>query len=146
MSWITITTGDVQTRLTGPEMDAFRTAATAFGQVDPLPEIIAQVVDEIRGYIAACSENRLGAAGTIPPRLLATAINIIRYRYATRLPGMSSLIDPLRVAEYNDALRLLQQVAACDFSIEDPDGRDGSATPMVSGRAPQFSRQQQDGI
>ena len=149
MSWITITEDDVKTRLTGAELSAFRTAALAAGQTDPLPEVIAQVTDEVRGYIAACPRNSLGAAGTIPKRLLGAALNIIRYRVATRLPSMKALIDGLREGEYKDALTLLRQVAACDYAIEDPTASDEqgvSVRPMIKSRRRQFSRAQQEGV
>ncbi|MDR1304469.1 MAG: DUF1320 family protein [Verrucomicrobiales bacterium] len=148
MNWITITETAVQTRLTGAELNAFRTAAMAVGQGDPLPEVIAQVTDQVRGYVAACPNNALGATGTIPKRLLASALDIIRYRVATRLPQMAGLIDALREGEYKDALTLLRAVAACNYAIEDPaaDGDDtGGGTVEVVNRPPRVAAKSQLG-
>lgn len=149
MSWITITEEDVKTRLAGAELTAFKTAALSPGQSNPLPEIISQVTDEIRGYVAACAHNTLDAAGTVPPRLLAPALNMIRYRLATRLPGMKGLIDELRQKEYNDALAVLKDVAACRFAVEDPDGdatSTTSPTPDIVVPTRRFDRCSQEGI
>jgi hypothetical protein len=115
-----------------------------------LPKIWASVVDEIRGYVAACGSNTLGPAGTLPPRLIAAALAIFRHRAATRLPGMSGLIDDLRQREYDDALRQLRDVAACRFAVEEPAGdatsSGGGASPLLAQRPSHFGRQAEDGI
>ena len=118
MSWLTITSDAVKTRLTGAEVSALQTSSLAEGQTDPLPEIVSQVCDEVRGYISAsgCS---LGAAGTIPQKLLSATLAIIRYRLCTRLP-VKSLLTDARVEENNAAIRLLEQVAARKFLVEEP--------------------------
>ncbi|MDR1305697.1 MAG: DUF1320 family protein [Verrucomicrobiales bacterium] len=151
MSWLTLTTDDVLTRLAAPELDAFRTAATAPGQADPLTEIIASVCDRVRGYVAACARNRLGPAGTIPARLVGPALAVIRYEAATRLPRMGKLIDQLRVTEYEKALQLFRDVAACDYAVEDPADVDGTQSagavrPVSHRRRLEFDRRAQDGI
>lgn len=119
MAWSTLTSSDVKTRLTGAELAALQTAALAAGQTDPLPDILAQVTSEARGYIAANPKNSLGAAGTLPSKLLSAALAIIRYRLATRLP-VKSLLTEDRVKENEQAIRLLEQVAADKFAVEDP--------------------------
>jgi len=129
MSWITITESNVQTKLAGAELTALKSFALASGQTSPLTEIIEQVVDEIRGYVAACARNTLGVAGTIPAKLLSAALAMIRYRLATRLPIKSLLTDD-RVKENEAAIRLLEQVAACKFAIEDPVSGDRSGVSV----------------
>jgi hypothetical protein len=149
--WIAITENDVKTRLAGDELEAFMTAALAPEQGNPLPEIIASVTDRVRGYVAACARNKLGAAGTIPARLLGPALAVIRFELGNRLPGMKDLIDSLREKEYDNALRLFDRVAACDFMIEDPaaatDAGSAGVRPWVSRRRhAQFDRRHQDGL
>lgn len=119
MSWITLAESDVQARLAGAELTALKTAALASGQTNPLTPIIAQVIQEVRGYVAACGNNRLGEGSTIPQELENDALAIIRYRLATRLP-VSSLLNDARKEEYRDALRKLERVADCRFRIEQP--------------------------
>ena len=119
MSWITLTESDVLTRLSGPELSALKTAALGAGQGNPLPEVIAQVVREVRGHVAACDRNRLGEGQTIPDELLGAALNRIRYELVTRLPVASLLTDARREAN-RDATALLGRVAACQFAIVAP--------------------------
>jgi phage gp36-like protein len=119
MSWITITSTDVQTRLTGVELSALQKVALAPGQPDPLDDVISKVVDEVRGYIAANPKNTLGGADTVPQKLLSASLAIIRYRLATRLPVKSILTED-RVKENADAIRLLERVADGKFAVEDP--------------------------
>jgi glycerate-2-kinase len=131
MAWITLDETNVQTRLTGPELSALKSAALAPGQVNPLPEIIAKVIQEVRGRVAACQLNRIGAGSTIPDELTESALAIIRYRLLTRLP-VASLLTDARREEYRDALRLLADVAASHFRIEQPST---PTTQIISGPA-----------
>ena len=135
MSWISITSSDVKVKLTGAELAALQSAALASGQSDPLPDIISQVSDEVRGYIAANRSNTLGAAGTIPQKLLSAALSIIRYRLATRLP-VKSLLTEDRVKENEQAIRLLEQVAADKFAIEDPVSGETSGVSIEQASTP----------
>lgn len=126
--WITLTEEDILTRLAGAELAAYRTAAKAVGQDDPLPEVLSAVTDEVRGYVAGCSANRLGDAGTLPGRLKSAALDLARYRLTTRLPVR---ISDARQREYENAIRLLEQVARCHFAVEDPVSGDESPGPTV---------------
>ena len=118
MAWNTITTDDIKSRLAGAELNALQTAALADGQTDPTPEIVNQVIDEVRGYIAAAGVT-LGTEGTIPSKLKVATLNLIRYRLCSRLP-VASLLTEARIKEYDDAVRLLEQVAAKKFAVEEP--------------------------
>ena len=120
MSWITLTEAQVLTKLSAPELAALKTAATAPGQTDPLPEILAQVVREVRGHVAGCDRNTLGPADTIPDELLGAALNRVRYELATRLP-VASLLTEARKESNRDALTLLQRVASCQFALVQPE-------------------------
>lgn len=150
MSWQTITATEVQTRLSGPELSALRTAALATGQTDPLTDIIAQAIDLVRGHVAACKRNTLGVAGTVPATLIATTIDIIRYRLATRLPA-AAILTQVRQQEYKDALALLSQVAACKFVLEEPttpstELLSSGPAPATTDRPRNFTPSLQDGI
>lgn len=120
MSWIVITEAAVRSTLAAAELSALRTVQLAAGQADPLAEIIARTVDEVRGYVAAYSQNRLGADGTIPAELESAALALVRYRLATRLP-IKTLLTDARKDEQRDALTLLRDVAGGRFAIVPPD-------------------------
>jgi phage gp36-like protein len=122
MSWAALTADEIKTRLSGPELAALQTAALATGQTDPLPDVLLQVTDEIRGYIAA--RNDLGPSGTLPSQVRAAAIAIVRWRLAGRLSlgtAGSMLQGEARKKEYEDALQLLKDIAAGKFAVEQPD-------------------------
>jgi phage gp36-like protein len=124
MSWIVITEAAVRSTLAAAELSALRTVQLAAGQADPLAEIIERTVDEVRGYVAAHPQNRLGADGTIPAELESAALALVRYRLATRLP-IKTLLTDARKDEQRDALTLLRDVAGGRFAIVPPD--DGGA-------------------
>lgn len=145
--WITPTEADLLTVLSGPELDAYRNAAKAAGQADPVAPTIAQVTALVRGYVGAFSRNRLGASGTIPEKLLAPALDLLALRLPQRVR-----INPNEARKTNAmaALKLLEQVASGHFDIEEPSTTDdeSSATapkPTISARAPQYRASQQEG-
>ncbi|HTG44938.1 MAG TPA: phage protein Gp36 family protein [Verrucomicrobiae bacterium] len=124
MAWAALTATEVKTRLSGPELTALQSSALASGQADPLPDVIAQVTDEIRGYIAAASRNTLGAAGTLPPQVRSAALAIVRWRLGGRLAvgSVGSMMQgESRRKEYEDALGLLKDIAASRFAVEQPE-------------------------
>lgn len=150
MSWITLSEADVITKLSGPEIAAMKTAALQALQVNPLPEVIRQVVLEIRGYVAACERNTLGAGQTIPDELLGAAISRIRFELATRLPVTSLLTEDRRSANA-DALQRLRDVARCDFGIVQPEipaeeQAGGPAVEVTSTTTRRYTRDQLKGL
>lgn len=114
--WIPITTDDVKTRLTGAEFAAYTGRALAAGQVDPLPDITAQVVREVRGHVAGGS-NTVGDGLTIPDELLAAAVDMIVFRLATRL-GIAVKDD--RKTANDQAKTLMGQVGRGEFKVAAP--------------------------
>lgn len=113
MSWITLASADVLAQFSAAE----KTAYDAVSGADKLPDIIVSVSNQVRGYAAV--KNTLGAAGTIPDSLEGVAIAIIRFRFLNGLPSKTLLTDDRRT-EYNDALKVLQDVAAGKFIIDNP--------------------------
>ncbi len=132
MSWISLTEAHVLTKLSAPELAALKTAAIGAAQADPLPEVVAQVVREVRGYVAGCDKNTLGPASTIPDELQGAALNRIRYELATRLP-VASLLTDARKESNRDALTLLQRAASCNFAIVPPETAGEQAQAPLTG-------------
>lgn len=150
MAWITITEDDVVTKLSGPENSALKTAALKSAQTNPLTEVIEQIVLEVRGHVAACERNTLGAGATIPDELLGAAINRIRFELATRLP-VSSLLNEDRKEANRQAIALLQRVAECKFLVVQPeeaaeDQAGGPAVEVVDETCRRFKRNQMEGL
>lgn len=149
--WVELTEDDVLTRLAGAEVTALKTAALADGQESPLPEILAGVVREVRGRVAARASNTLGDGDTIPDELLHHALAIVRYRLCTRLPGMKALLDERRLREYEDAVAALRDVADGKFAIELPatpsdEQVAGPAAQLIESRDRKATRARMEGL
>lgn len=120
MAWIVLTADELLRSLTGPEKAAVSSAALGAGQSDPVPTIIEDVVNEVRGYIAANSHNVLGISGTIPEKLKIATLSRARYEALTRLPIGRSILTEDRVKANEAARTLLRDVAAGRFQVEEP--------------------------
>ena len=146
--WITLQPDDLASRLAAAEYAALQTAAVgAYGNT--IPNVLNDVIAEVRGRVAACKSNQLGPEGTIPEELKATALAIARWRCLSRLPGMKSMQDEARRVEYSDALALLADVAKCAFAITQPtapiEADTGGTTPSIGTKCLKFSRHDQNG-
>lgn len=118
MAWRSITTDDVLQTLAGAEMTALQTAAKASGQSDPLPGVIADIVNEVRGYIAA-GQFDLGPDGTVPDQLRRATLIMIRTAAASRLP-VKSFSTPQREKEQEESLQRVRDAAKRLFMVESP--------------------------
>lgn len=148
MSWITITDADLLRVLAGPELEGYRAAALATAQPDPVAETIAEVTQLIRGKVAACERNRLGAGNTIPQELKVAALDILAVRIPMRAAGTNPTNSRKEAMEA--AMKLLDDTAACKFAIEAPatvsDQVISSPSPTFSARPKHFTREQQEGL
>ena len=118
MPWLIPTETDLLARLSGPELSAYRAAALKAGQADPVAQILAGVVAEVRGYVAGFKSNSLGPDGTIPDTLLDAAMALVVARLPTRLPVT---LTEARVDAKRDALALLSKVADGKFFVAAPE-------------------------
>lgn len=116
MAWTTPTADNVNARFTDTEREVF--SGFNAESLDPLPEVIAQCVSEIRGYVAGCASNVVGPDGMIPERLMGALVSMVRYRLIVRLPTATPAFVEQRRREYEDALSLLDKVAACKFAVD----------------------------
>jgi|SRR5579871_1281879 len=147
MAWIIPAESDLLTTLSETELAAYRAAALAGGQADPVAPTLAQVVDLVRGYVGAFRPNTLGAAGTIPQKLLAPAIDLAAVRMAQRV-GVPP--KEVRQAAASAAIRLLERVAAGEFNIEEPDvvsnETPSAPTPTIQARPRRYGWREEEGV
>ena len=145
--WITPAESDLLTTLSETELATYRAAALAAGQADPVAPTLAQVTDLVRGYVGAYKPNTLGLPGTIPQKLLAPAIDLAAVRIPQRV-GVPP--KDVRQAAADRAVRLLEQVAAGTFNIEEPDSPTTETTaapaPTISARGARFTRCDEEGL
>jgi hypothetical protein len=147
MAWITPAESDLLTAFSETELATYRAAATASGQADPVAPTLAQVADLVRGYVGAYKPNTLGPPGTIPQKLLAPALDLACVRLPQRV-GVAP--KDVRQAAADRAVRLLEQVAAGIFNIEEPDVAASETTeaprPSIVARRRHFSPGQEEGL
>lgn len=147
MAWTSLTSATVKPRLSATELSALQSSGLPDGVTDALADLVTQVVDEVRGYVQAGGFN-LGAAGTLPSRLVSAATAIIRFRLGTRFP-LKMLDTEARQREYDDAIKLLDRVAAGKFAVEEPTTGDtessGGPGPSLTDKTLTFNRDNQDG-
>jgi len=118
MAWRALVEDDILLLISGSELASLRAAALQAEQVDPVQPTIDATMDLARGYIGSCSENTLGDAGTIPDRLITTVAMIVVCDIVVRVPGY--FLDEDRQDKRDAAIKVLEQVAGCNFAIEDP--------------------------
>jgi phage gp36-like protein len=152
MSWITLTETDLKGLLAGAEYTAIQSAALATAQADPVPQAVIDAIELTRSKVAGCLNNYLGdeASGEVIPKECRNAcLNLARYYACSRVPA--GLINPERRKEYEDALKYLDQVAACSVRIELPQVPttqriSGPAMQLVSSTRERASRHQTRGL
>ncbi len=129
MAWIPLNENDVYDRLSAPEVSALKSAAIKSGQKDVIQTIINMVVQEWRGALRRY--HTLNKGLTIPEELEVHVLADIRYRLFTRLPGMKTLLDELRVEEWKEARRIFRELKNMVF--EDPEDPEADNTVPNTG-------------
>jgi len=134
--WIPLTAQTLLSRVTASEASALARAAVASGQTDALAEIAALVAAEWRGGLRRVTvvDSR---DGYVPDEILPHVLADLRYRAFTRLPGMSGLLDDLRVKEWERANHVRDNlvkvsVAAPDAAYAEAAGSSGKPGPAIA--------------
>lgn len=150
MAWITITEADLLTQISGAELSSIRAAVLGSGQADPVASTITQTVRYVRGRVAACADNQVGPAGTIPDELLSQALAIIVLEFMRRPGGLQVDPEGARMRAGENAERILRDVAACNVVLEQPDTPSSEVlavqTPSFVGRDAAYGRELEEGI
>lgn len=116
--WREITESDVLGVLNALEAAAYQSAAAGAGQ-DVLSDVIGQVVNHCRGYIADNRENKLAEGLTLPERCLRPALHLIRKDLLTRL---DLDLSEDRRKDASEAIRFFERVGEGKISVEQPTG------------------------
>lgn len=150
-SWTTIDRTLVLQRMTVTERDTVGTVddpKDADGNaVDVLKQTIDSTVAEIRNAIETCEKNTIdySRTDTIPKSLVAVALALITYRYASRALAQPILVQDARYQEYARALSTLDKLRTCEILAENPfTGTvqdSSSAVSVASERRTRFSRE-----
>lgn len=124
MSWIALTSAHLQRKLSAAEWTSITTTQLTDGVTGPevVADEIAATVRMVVGFVSANRQNVVGPAGTIPDELEDQALSILRHKVFSRLPGLAKrFLDEGRVREYEDAMRILRDVAMGRFLVASPE-------------------------
>lgn len=124
--WREITENDVLAVLSAPETAAYQAAARGRGQ-SVLADIIEQVVNHCRGYIADNPANQLAAGITLPDRVTRSAAHLIRKDLLTRL---NLEVSEDRRKDAAEATRFFERVADGKVQVEQPTGATDDSGPQ----------------
>ncbi|MES2597185.1 MAG: phage protein Gp36 family protein [Verrucomicrobiota bacterium] len=118
--WFTPSEDTIKTRISGPELNALKSAARAQGlNTDTIiTAALSRIVQMIRGYVG--SKHTLGAEGTIPDELESALGALWLVEFITRIPASGKLLDEARRKAAEDAMTLLKDVASGRFAIVPP--------------------------
>jgi hypothetical protein len=131
MKWITVTEDDLLSALTQKEREAFGTVSTSPARGDRVPQILEDLVAEVRGYIGTCTQNQLSQdEALIPKSMRAQMLAIARFRLLITIPNYQP--GDARKVEYENAGKYFAQVAICKIRPEPPD--DAVANPVPNER------------
>ena len=115
MSWITPSVTDVTKGLSVLERTAYEEIVLADGATDPLPELLANAANDVRGYLAG-AKYAMGADGTIPAQTLAACVAIATVALCSQL-GIE--VKEVRLSQQKYAVAYLTKVSRREVIIEE---------------------------
>ena len=153
MEWTTLTEDDLLSSMTIRERDDFAKTSVGISVDDRVTPILADLVAEVRGYIATWSPNSISADATkIPPSFKARALAIARWRVLITIPNYQP--GDARKLEYEKADAFFMSVAKGQIRPEPADDATATAVPsekpagveIVSAPGSRTGRTRMDGI
>jgi phage gp36-like protein len=145
MSWITLTTSDLKSRLAEKESEALGEYLVE-GFDETADSILRGSIAEVRAAVDQCEENTLGPDGTVPQSLQEQCLVIARHRLLDCIPTENNtFLTESRKADYDRATTRLELVARGDFGIGE-EGYSEDPTPRIHHRNRHFSRHDEFGL
>lgn len=151
--WVALSVDSLLSAMTDREVEDFGKVSVKVSVPDRVIPILADLVNEIRGYIGSHSRNTLSADPLlVPSEFVAKAMAIARWRVLTSIPGYKP--GEARKDEYDKADAFLLSVAkgtirprpAPDAEANPVPESASYPSPKINARKRRFSRDQQDGI
>ena len=119
MQWITLAIADLQAAKAAQLIAAVQGNALATGQADPIPVLLSQVIEEIRGAIGYSGKYQVSTtASTIPPNLKDMAVQKAVRICKRRLEQMLSSEEATDETSYQSRLKDLIRGA---WPVDAPD-------------------------
>lgn len=108
--WVALTVEDLLSAMTDREVEAFGKVSTKITVPDRVTPILADLVQEIRGYVGSHARNTLSADPLLMPgEFKAKALAIARWRVLTTIPNYNP--GEARKDEYDKADAFFTSVA-----------------------------------
>lgn len=119
MAWRKVTESDLESALSGAEIEAFRRSAT---EADPVASQISACVAYVRGIVRSSPVHvRMNAdAATLPESLVGPAMNYLRFGILTR---MDVPVNESRRLAYEKSEELFEKVRRGEF-VPESDGEE----------------------
>jgi phage gp36-like protein len=128
MSWVTLTASDLMSTLTKRERDDFGKTSPETTGGDRVPQILANLIAEVRLCISTVNQNSVSTdASLIPEGMVAHALALGRYRLLATIPGY--VPGTARQDEYKAALKFFADVAMGKIR---PEAAEDSRVPEVA--------------
>lgn len=132
MPWIFLTPDHLKSAMTAKEVTDFGKSVTDGTPDDRVIPILADLTQEIRGYIASFSQNKLSADETlIPATFKSKALAVARWNVLTSIPGYTP--GEARKISFERADTFFKDVARGTIRPEVPDD---AVTPDVPAEKP----------
>ena len=116
--WVSLTPATLALYQAGPMVEAYRTAALAQGQQDPVPESIQNTVYKIRAAISGGGYAVDRNTTKIPRELVNDALAIIT---ATVKPRILEDLSNAETKAWDNAESLLREIAKGKYAVSLPD-------------------------
>jgi hypothetical protein len=150
-NWFTLSLADLNDHKVGELIDALRTEALASGQSDPMPRIMVEITNELRGAIAFSGRYQIDATTTaLPNTLKETAVKKVIRVMKSRLELGYTKAEEEDSAIYEQRLKALIEYR---WPVDEPDvplvpvtTQQVSALPSITPRVRSFTRDDADGI
>ncbi len=126
MAWIKPTKDDLTATVSADEVEAFGQSADF---ADAVESILSRTSDLVRGYVRAGGTKVPATSGTIPPSLLAPAMD---YAAFDLLKRFNIPVSEDRRKARTDALALFENVAERKISVEPADEAETAASAASS--------------
>lgn len=143
MAWIIPTEEHILTRVSGAELEAFRSAALALDQPDPVAGTIKIVVDMMRGYIFNCPtvKQEDHEADTLPESAINPFLDIIVPTIQGRPAGaVIEGTNGIRLDARSDAMKWLKAAANCEVAVDGVPPPEKPGAPIPKPRIKQRTR------
>jgi hypothetical protein len=130
-NWVILTAGMLQSRIAAPEYNLFTSSAIQGGQSDPVPQILADISQQVRAAIRSGNQVALGPAGTIPASTKNAALTLAKWEVYARVPTLRTFLETLR-PEKDAAERYLMKLAEGAITPETPSTPDEDDAPHAA--------------